>query len=359
MNPIPLLVLLGLSGSFDDPTTSASHPRAGVCVSDAGPEYTQRPRLYVRETQPERLLRIGDAAPALDVAEWTRRGPVKPFQAGTAYVVVFVPSSTGRTDALFESISKLAEHFAERPVRVLAVAGEERNMNLESWRRKVETISDTIRFPLAWDNSVRSRTAYLAAAGELQPTTVFVIDTQGRLAWYGAPGGTTPILESILAGTWNLETTRKEIESQEDLAWLRIETIRAQRAKDIGRMIKAGERLTTGFDDPPSLEFAEALRDDLMRFASDLLAADSAFNVEKEPRLRALLLASAEHAAKIDHNDKPRSLALLARAQAINRDKSKALRSARKALELAEAMQPPDRDLIDQLTRDVAEFGTH
>jgi len=357
MNPIFLTAMLGLACGLDDPMSGSSRQRAGVCTSE-GPEYAERPRLSVRETQPARTLRIGDAAPALAIAEWNKLGPVEAFKEGTAYVVVFVPSSYSKLEPLFESISKLAERFADRPVRVMAVAGAEEKMSLETWRRKSEAMQNTIRFPLGWDNGVQSRSAYLTATGEQQPTIVFVIDTHGKLAWYGPPGFTTDILNSVLAGMWKFEQVRNEIESEEDLSWLRVEVIRAQRAKSLDRMIKAGERLTTEFRNPPSLEFAEVLRDDLMSFGHDMLATDSVFDARKEPRLRKLLLSTSERAAKIDHNEKPRSLALLARAQAINGDKANALRSARKALELAEAAQPPDRDLIDQLTSDVTEFGT-
>jgi len=357
MNPILLAALLGFACAPDSPIGGHGGVRAGVCSSE-GPDYAERPRLSVRESQPARTLRIGDTVPALRVAEWNHFGPVDEFKEGTAFVVVFVPSSNKNIEGLFESVSMLAERFAEQPVRVLAIAGEEQRMSLEAWRHKTESMKKSIRFALGWDKGVQSRTAFLTATGEQQPTLVYVIDKHRRLAWYGPPGYTTPILNSVLAGTWNFDQVRNEIESDEDLAWIRIEIIRAQRAKSIDRMIKAGERLTTEFRDPPSLEFQEALRDDLMQFGTDMLQSDSVFDARKEPRLRAILLAAAERAAKIDRNEKPRSLALLARAQAINGDKSNALKSARKGLELAEASQPPDRDLIEQLTNDVAEYGT-
>lgn len=356
MNAILLTVLIGLSCGIDDPTPGSARPRAGAATLD-GPEYSERPRFSLGAAQPARTLRIGDKAPRLQIAEWNAHGPVDAFAEGTAYVVAFVPASNGKIEALFESISKLAERFADRPVRVLAVAGEEEKMKLDAWRRKAEEIKPHIRFALGWDKGVGSRSAFLTATGEQQPTVIYVVDTNGRLAWYGPPGATTPILNAVLAGTWDFDQVRNEIESDEDLAWIRIEIIRAQRAKDVDRMIKAGERLTTEFRDPPSPGFLEALRDDLLSFGSDMLETDSVFDARKEPKLRAPLLAAAERAVKIDRNAKPRSLALLGRAQAINGDKAAALRSARRALELAADAQPPDRDLISQLSNEVAEYA--
>lgn len=322
------------------------------------PEYAERPRLSVREKQPARTLRIGDAAPALEVDEWTCNGPAETFEPGVVSVIVFVRSSYSGVGGLLESVSKLADRFAGRPVRIIGVAGEEERMKLVPWRSKVETMKAQIRFHLAWDKGVRSRTLYLTATGEQQPTMVYVVDSKGRLAWYGPPGNTTDILNAVIGGTWDLERVRNEIESVEDLDWLRIDIIRAQRAKDIERFLSAGNRLTTQFSDPPSLEFAEALRDDLMQLVRDTLAGDSAFDPKKDARLRAMILAAAERAARIDHNGKPRSLALLGRAQFLNGDRAGALRSARKALELADTMQPPDRDLIEQLANEIAEYGT-
>jgi len=357
MNSFLLVALLGFACSADDPRSGMGRYHAGVCET-GGPDYTERPKLSVRETQPTRTLRIGDKAPPLHVAEWNSLGPIEPFKEGTAYVIAFVPSSNSKIDALMEAISKLSERFADQPVRVMAVAGQEQRMSLDSWRRKADSIKGNIRFPLAWDDGVRSRTAYLTACGEQQPTTIFVIDKHGAIAWYGPPGATTEILNAVLAGVWNHDQVRHEMESAEDLGWLRIEVIRAQRTKDVERMVKAGERLTTEFQDLPSIEFAEALAEDLMEFGNEMLETDSVFDARKEPRLRVLLLAAATRAAKLDRHEKPRSLALLARAQAINGDRANALRSARKGLELAEAALPPDRDLIDRLTKDVAEYGT-
>lgn len=365
MNTLPLLLLFVattvLANDRDAATDNRLRPpllHQGGASDSGGPEYAERPRLSVLASQPARSLRIGDPAPALSVEEWTVGEPVGSFRAGTAYVVIFVPSSHTKLDGLFESISKLSERFAGQPVQVLAIGGVEAKTSRETWGTKVGEMRAHVRFPLAWDKGVESRTAFLTATGEQQPTVVFVIDPKGRLAWYGPPGATTEILRPVLADEWPLERVRNEIEATEDLSWLRIEVIRAQRTKDLERFLKAGERLTTGFTDPPSFEFAEALRDDLMDCAGEMLQSDSVFDARKDPRLSGLLLKATKRAAKIDRNNKPRSLALLARAQAINNDKASALRSARKALELAADMMPPDRDLIDQLTREVAEYGT-
>lgn len=360
MSAIPMMAVLGLFLAISAPENTGamprSVPRAGIWAAD-GPEYAERPRLSVREKQPARTLRIGDAAPALQVDEWTANGPAAPFKPGVVSAIVFVPASYSGMDKLLESISKLADRFIERPVQVIAVAGEEERMKLPAWRVKVEAMRAKIRFPLAWDKGVLSRSAYLTATGEQQPTMVYVVDGNGRLAWYGLPGNTTAILNAVIGGTWDLDRVRNEIESDEDLGWIRVEIIRSQRAKDIERFLKAGDRLTTEFADPPSLEFSEALRDDLMQLVHDTLAPDSAFNPKKDARTRGLILAAAVRASRIDHDNKPRSLALLGRARFLNGDRAGALKSARRALELAGQMQPPDRELIDQLAEDVAEYG--
>ncbi|MBL8874525.1 MAG: redoxin domain-containing protein [Phycisphaerae bacterium] len=358
-----ILTLLGtIVATASGASTQASErlPTAVHSGNEAseGPDYAEKPKFAVRESQPARTLRIGDPAPALSVEEWTLGGPVGTFQAGTAYVVVFVPSSHSKLDPLLESISKLSERFADQPVQVLAIGGSEEKTTRQTWRSKIDSMKAHVRFPLGWDKGVESRSAYLTATGEQQPTIVFVIDTKGRLAWYGPPGATTEILRPVLADEWPLEQVRNEIEAAEDLSWIRIDVIRSQRTRDLERFVRSGERMTTGFADPPSFEFAEALRDDLMDMASEMLQSDSVFDARKDPRLAGLLLKVTERAARIDRNNKPRTLTLLARAQAINNDKASALKSARKALELAADMVPPDRDLIDQLTRDVAEYGT-
>lgn len=291
--------------------------------------------------------------PALEIEEWLTTGDrpaVTTFERGTAYVVVFFSAGQQPLEPLLNSVAALSDMFRARGVRVLGLTGEDARASRLAGEAAVRGAAASKRFAIGWDRGDRTRKAIVEASGQRTPPLVYVIDTQGRLAWYGVPGGTSAILEGVLSGTWDLERTRRDLERTEDLAWLRIEVIRAQRARDAARMQAAGERLLNEFASDPEG------RDELLRFAAELTSRHGLFDLDAHAALRTLSLRAAEAAVAADPSD-PRRLRVLARAQAANARVDEARATTRAALEKAGGEEPADADLLDELATMLRQYA--
>lgn len=312
--------------------------------------------LSVPDKQPERTLRIGDEAPPLQVQEWIDEGKPTPpregFRPGTAYVLVFFSPTTRPIKPFFDSVSNLSDRFANRLTRVIGVCGSSRSATRDDLSTVLNAYSANVRFPVAWDDGERTRDAYLKAMGGHNVPLVVVIDPKGRIAWYGAPGQTTQILNAILSGQWDLDAVRDQLEHAEDMAWMHIEIIRAQRARDPKRMLAAGEKLGV-----LGARLGEAERQEMLDFANAVCGRDSVFKGAHNLDL-VRLARDLGYRAGSDDSTEPRVLAVLARTRFANGDNAGATQLARKALEILGSKVPTDVDLLDDIKKDFERFSS-
>jgi hypothetical protein len=345
------LMLLAALQEPDPPSRYASLPahRASLVAPEEGIS------LSVPEKQPERALRIGDSVPVLSVSEWIADGTPQPpragFQPGTAYVLVFFSPNQRPIKNLFDSISNLSDRFRDRLVRVIGVTGPSKSVARADLTTVLDSYKHYVRFPIAWDDATKTRDAFLTAMGGHKEPLVAVIDPRGRVAWYGAPGQTTQILNAILADQWNIDAVRQQIEHTEDMAWLRIEIVRAQRAKDPRRMLAAGEKLKAA-----CAGLGDQDRAELLGFANDVSGNDSVFDLTANKDLARLARTLAEQAIS-DHDEDPRTLAIVARARFADGDTQAARTTARRALEILGSKVPTDNDLLEEIRRDFVRFS--
>jgi alkyl hydroperoxide reductase subunit AhpC len=311
--------------------------------------------LSVPDKQPERTLRIGDDAPPLSVQEWIDEGKPAPprdgFRPGTAYVLVFFTPTTRPIKPFFDSVSNLSDRFTNRMARVIGVSGDGGGATREDLATVLKAYGANVRFPIAWDDATKSRDAYLVALGGQNVPLVVVVDPRGRIAWYGSPGQTTQILNAVLSGQWDLDSVRDQVEHTEDMAWMHIEIIRAQRAKDPKRMLAAGERLGV-----LGSRLGEAERQEMLDFADAVCGRSTVFNLTQNLELARLARDLAYRAAS-DESTEPRVLAVLARTRFATGDKAGAISLSRKALEILGSKVPTDVDLLDDLKRDFERFS--
>ena len=312
--------------------------------------------LRVPDKQPERTLRVGDPAPRLSVREWIDEGKPAPpregFRPGTAYVLVFFTPTTRPIKPFFDSVSNLSDRFADRFVRVLGVCGAGGGAAREDLTTVLNGYPSNVRFPIAWDEGTTSRDAYLAALGDQSVPLIVVIDPQGRVAWYGPPGQTTAILNAVLSGQWDLDAARDQIEHAEDMAWMRIEIIRAQRSKDPKRMLAAGEKLGV-----LGARLGEGERQEMLAFADAVCGRGGVFDLRQHPELARLARELAYRAASDETTD-PRVLAVLARTRFATGDKEDAAALARRSLEILGGKVPTDIDLLEELKKDFDRYSS-
>lgn len=160
-------------------------------------------------------LEIGDVAPPLDVETWLQGAPIIAFEPDKVYVLDFLAPWCAPCLAMAPHLSTLQELFGPRGVQIIGVMGPDTlGTTRETAAKLVEKRKEALRVPVAFDrlaegrepveDVIQGRTmgAYMNGTGIGLPGSA-VIDREGRVAWFGLPSDLSPVLESILAGTWD------------------------------------------------------------------------------------------------------------------------------------------------------------
>jgi thiol-disulfide isomerase/thioredoxin len=131
-------------------------------------------------------LEIGQAAPALEIEHWVKGDPVKKFEKDKVYVVEFWATWCGPCRQSIPHLTKLQKEFKDKGVTVIGVSGQDRR-GVEDVRPFVQKQGDTMNYTVAVDKEMATTRAYMAATGRSGIPCAYVVDKQGKLAWYGHP----------------------------------------------------------------------------------------------------------------------------------------------------------------------------
>lgn len=161
--------------------------------------------------------KLGDAAPALQVAEWVKGQPVDLAggRSNTLTVIEFWATWCPPCRTTIPHLSALQAKFKDRGVVIVGISGED----AEKVRPFVAEQGDKMAYTVAIDNGNRTAVDYMTAFGVEGIPHAFVVDRQGRIAWHGHPmEGLDQVLEQLLAGTFSLAGAAKRAEAREKLA---------------------------------------------------------------------------------------------------------------------------------------------
>jgi thiol-disulfide isomerase/thioredoxin len=160
-------------------------------------------------------LKVGDAAPKLQVAKWVQGEPVKEFERDKAYIVEFWATWCGPCR---ESIPHVNELYAKFKDNGLVVIGQ------SVWERKPEAVAPfvkkmgqqmTYRVALDTDEGTMAKT-WMDAAGQDGIPAAFVVDKRGIIAWIGHPTKLKEsVLEQVLAGKFDVRAATIDYEKQQ------------------------------------------------------------------------------------------------------------------------------------------------
>lgn len=160
--------------------------------------------LHVRAQ--EVTLKVGDDAPALTVGKWVKGEPVTKFAPGTVYVIECWATWCGPCRAAIPHVTELQKKYEGKVV----VIGQNMWENDEA---KVAPFVTAMGAKMDYrvvlddkpgqDGSMAKN--WMMAAGQNGIPCSFIVDKAGKIAWIGHPMAMAPVLEKVVAGTYDLK----------------------------------------------------------------------------------------------------------------------------------------------------------
>jgi thiol-disulfide isomerase/thioredoxin len=204
-------------------------------------------------------LKVGDAAPAIEVKEFVKGSPVSGLQKGKLYVVEFWATWCGPCRVSIPHLTELQKKYPD--ITFIGVSVWERDA--KGVKPFVQEMGDKMAYTVAMDdvpagasgNEGKMAKNWMEAAGQHGIPTAFVINRDGKIAWIGHPMRLDEPLPKVVAGTWDERAAaaqfQKDQAEQQKMAELRDKLVKAQQSGDPNQMVAV---LDQAIADNPGLE---------------------------------------------------------------------------------------------------------
>jgi len=280
---------------------------------------------------------------------------VKTLAPGQVYVIDFWATWCSACSGTIAHLSLLQEKYRDKGLTVIGVSAKD-NLNTEqSVGAFVKSHAAILRYPTGWCAESATRDAYLKASGQEGLPCCFVIDRQGKIAYIGHPMQLEEVVPKVLAGTWRAGTDAELLGRAFDKLLDAVQEARADPAKALKMFTELEQshpRMTAYVDDykllilmrNQRLEESEKLFREIVAESQkdqDAMKLVALCNywiaAEINPKRHKLTLAveAAEAAQKITGGQDMNVNATSAQVHAVAGDRAKAVRYAKKAMELA------------------------
>lgn len=193
-------------------------------------------------------LKIGSAAPPIQVAQWMKGDPVKEFKPGQVYVVEFWATWCGPCKVSIPHLTELQKKYGSKVVFTGVSVWEQEPGKTDT--AYLKTVADFVKeqgdgmgYTVAADGpeGTMART-WMEASGQDGIPAAFIVDGSGKVAWIGHPmGDLDEVLGQVLAGTYDSAAAAKAAEEeaakQAEMAALMTPIQQALEAGDFKRAI--------------------------------------------------------------------------------------------------------------------------
>jgi thiol-disulfide isomerase/thioredoxin len=167
-------------------------------------------------TADDATLKIGDAAPKLQVAKWAQGEPVADFKPGTTYLVEFWATWCGPCRQSIPHLNEIHNRFKDKGLVVIGQDCWEQHETLVA--PFIEKMGEKMTYRVAIDDKEGNKKGkmaetWMAAAGQKGIPTAFLVDPKGKIAWIGHPMSLQDeVLEQVMAGTWDIAKASAEFD---------------------------------------------------------------------------------------------------------------------------------------------------
>ncbi|MCA9294861.1 MAG: TlpA family protein disulfide reductase [Phycisphaerales bacterium] len=128
-------------------------------------------------------LKVGDAAPGLDVETWVK-GEEVTFQEGQTYVVEFWATWCGPCKRSIPHLSELQEHYGDDGLTIIGITSGEK---IDTVERFVSQQGNKMNYTVGFDRRQATSSAWMRAAGLNGIPAAFIVDGRGKIQWIGNP----------------------------------------------------------------------------------------------------------------------------------------------------------------------------
>lgn len=170
------------------------------------------------QEKPKPTLKLGDAAPKIEVEKFLKGSPVNAFEGGKVYVVEFWATWCKPCIKAFPHLSELQKKYAAKGVTFIGIniwdGDEAEDFNAELLSTVESFVAgqgDRMSYTVAYDGGAKKmEQGYMQASGQDGIPTAFAVDQRGRIAWIGHPEEIDEPLEQIVAGKWDIAKAQAE-----------------------------------------------------------------------------------------------------------------------------------------------------
>lgn len=204
-----------------------------------------------------RAAELGDAAAALQVAEWVKGKPVD-LAAGKGkqvFVVEFWATWCPPCRASIPHLTKLQKKYKD--VVFVGISDEKADVV----KKFVTQMGDAMDYVVALDADGKTSAAYMGAFGQTGIPHAFIVDREGRVAWHGHPMGEIDrVLDEVVAGKFDLAVSKRRARGMELIEKF-VKAVSEGRAdaeiEKLGREIEVIDKEVGGLVDGRKFETAE------------------------------------------------------------------------------------------------------
>lgn len=156
-------------------------------------------------------LKMGDPAPALNFGTWFKGKPITSFEKGKVYVLEFWATWCAPCRAAMPHISTLAKKYKRQLVVIGVDVMELESKTTEKIKSFVDSMGKKMNYHVVGDDKKSMEKNWFEAVGGGGIPKSFIVDGDGKLAWFGHPRYLPQILPQIIENRWNIQ---KEIDKR-------------------------------------------------------------------------------------------------------------------------------------------------
>ena len=165
-------------------------------------------------------LKVGDAAPPLQVSKWVQGAPVTGFDRDHAYIVEFWATWCGPCRVSIPHLNEIHTKFKDKGLIVIGQDVWEKSP--EAVDPFIKKMGDKMTYRVALDlvpdgekAEGKMAATWMKAAGQNGIPTAFVLDKQSKIAWIGHPMELNEsLVAQVLDGTFDVQKAAAEQENK-------------------------------------------------------------------------------------------------------------------------------------------------